>query len=487
MQRKIDLPRLTRFFWALVVLFLPVTSFRFFPFLGRDTMVRPLAYYPLAILAILLLIRLFRREIKPKWNVSVFLLLVFVGISIATSVIGAAMDPIPMHGQNFLGRDLRAWATMLGGLVFFFCALTMNRSEDDLKFTVKFLLAGVLISAIWGAIQACMYFLDFPPKPILNQIQLSFSIRKLLVKPRVAGFAYEPSWLANQIATIYLPWILGITLAGFQVLKRRWIAFIGLGLTVGLLLVTFSRGGILIAAGSTLIVLLITRLDWIKNIFIWLVRPVSNTNTSIDRLRLIGIRTGVIVVFLSLLAALGVTLAQNKYFAQIWRSNKTNLIEYAVDVYAGPRLAYAEAAWHIFEAHPWTGVGMGASGLTLYDHLPEWSLTTLSEITRQLTPEGTLYPNPKNLFLRVLAETGWIGFGVYLVFILTILLQLIRMKGNGSPYRNALQMGGLLTWFAVFFFNFTQDSWIDPNAWFGFAIICGILVNETGTSKRSDQ
>ncbi len=446
-------------------------------------MVRPLAYYPLIFLALVLFIRILTRQIKFKLNISIFILLMFIMIAIATSVFGSVLDPIPMHGQFYWGRNLRAWATLIGGLVFFFATYLMNQNEEDLKFTVKFLVVGILVSVVWGLIQASMYFLDFPPKPFLNKIQLSFSIRKLLVKQRVTGFAYEPSWLANQIATVYLPWMLGIVLSGFQVFKQRWLSYIGSLAAAGLLLITFSRGGILIALVSVVLVLLLTRVEWLKKGLKWLIQPSLRGLSSLDRLRRLGMRLGLVIVFLALLGGIGVALSQNKYFAQIWRSNKKNLIEYAVDIYVGPRLAYAEAAWHIFEAHPWTGVGMGASGLYLYDYVPEWSITTLSEITRQLTPEGSLYPNPKNLFLRVLAETGWIGFGIYIVFSLSILIQLLRISTNGSSLNSVIKTAGLITWIAIFFFNFTQDSWIDPNAWFGFALVCGML--STVDSKNS--
>jgi hypothetical protein len=38
-----------RLFWGLAMLTIPVTSFRWFPFLGEGTLVRPLSLYPLAV------------------------------------------------------------------------------------------------------------------------------------------------------------------------------------------------------------------------------------------------------------------------------------------------------------------------------------------------------------------------------------------------------------------------------------------------------
>ena len=150
-------------------------------------------------------------------------------------------------------------------------------------------------------------------------------------------------------------------------------------------------------------------------------------------------------------------------------------MEYAVDIYAGPRLAYATAGWEVYLDHPVTGVGLGASGLYLYDHIPDWSVTTLSEITRQLTPNGWLYPNPKNLYIRLLGgnRDRWVHFVSSL---------LAGYPGDRDPiipkwiirFIRILGVGGVFIWFVLIFFNFTQDSFIDPNQWLGLGLLLGV-------------
>ena len=58
--------KLTRILWGAALLTLPVTSFRWFPFLGEGTLVRPLALYPLALLLPLLLIQWMARKNKTQ-------------------------------------------------------------------------------------------------------------------------------------------------------------------------------------------------------------------------------------------------------------------------------------------------------------------------------------------------------------------------------------------------------------------------------------
>ena len=139
----------------------------------------------------------------------VILGLFLVGAFTATAW-GWAFAPIPMHGQEYIGRSLRAWATLAGGIAFFLTTILMNQTEDDLRYSIKWLYAGLLLSIVWGGIQMISYYTGFPERIDLNKIQESFSIRKLLAKKRAAGFGFEPSWLANQIATIYLPWLVCI-------------------------------------------------------------------------------------------------------------------------------------------------------------------------------------------------------------------------------------------------------------------------------------
>jgi len=474
MLSKIDLIRCSRFFWALVLVSLPITSFRFFPFLGRETMVRPLAFYPLAILVLILVIRLFRRSIQVRISGTLILLGLFLAAAFGATAWGWTFGPIPMHGQDFIGRSLRAWVTLAGGMVFFISTIFMNQNDGDLRFSIKWLYAGLLLSLVWGAIQMAAYYTGFPERLELNKIQLSFSIRKLLVKKRAAGFAYEPSWLANQLATIYLPWLAAAIFSGYRVFKKRWIEPVLLAAALLLLLATFSRGGIIMAFAALLLVFMFTQTRRLKNWVQWFIHPFQK-NTTINRhVMNFALRAGILLLIAGMITGTGLILSSNKYFSQIWKSQKATLTEYAIDIYAGPRLAYASAGWEIFLDHPLTGVGLGASGLYLYDRIPDWAVTTLSEITRQLTPNAWLYPNPKNLYIRILSETGIAGFIFYVVFLLSILALIIRFIKSDFPIQKYIGIGGLFSWFVLIFFNMTQDSFIDPNQWFSMGIFLGI-------------
>jgi O-antigen ligase len=473
----IDLEWIARWLWALVVLFLPITSFRFFPFLGKETMVRPLSFYPLILLLIVLGIRLLRREIKPRLNGAYFLLGLLIAIAFAATLIGAVYVPVPMHGATFWARTMRAWVTLAGGLAFLAGTTLMNQNEEDIKFTLKWLYIGLAANIIWGGIQMFSYLTKIPGRSNLNKIQLLFSIRALIAQSRVSGFAYEPSWLASQLATVYIPWLFGSILSGYRIFKRRWLEPLIFAGAIALLLCSYSRGGILMTAGTCSLVLLLTQGSIFKRFFTWFFHLNQKGQTSSNRGTGLVTRIGLILVVCGLAAGVVWFLSRNFYFAKIWQSNKSNFTEYIVDIYAGPRLAYAVAAWDVFQAHPVTGVGLGAAGLYMYEYIPQWARTTLSEVSRQLVYNAFLYPNAKNIFIRFLAETGLVGFGIYLAFLLNVLGQIIHLGKIPDRFSRMLFITGLTTWIVLIFFNFTQDSLIDPDEWFSLAILLALSVN----------
>jgi len=120
-------------------------------------------------------------------------------------------------------------------------------------------------------------------------------------------------------------------------------------------------------------------------------------------------------------------------------------------------------------------VGLGASGFWIYGNLPDWTLTTVPEIAKQLNPQSRLFPNPKNLYVRLLAETGLVGFVLFFVFLFSILANTLDLLPRGNFFR-FLGIAGLFAWLAIALYNVTQDSFATPNIW----IIPGILAGING-------
>lgn len=455
-----------RYAWAAVLLALPVTSFRYFP--GDDgTYVRPLALYPLAVLALVLFIQLARRKISFPVAGALTPLLAFLMAAAAAALLGILLMPVPVRGQDATGRIARAWTTILIGVGFFGASVWMNRKEADLRFTLKWLLAGLALDILWGGLQGATFYLHAFPKPLVTHWQRAFSMRELIRTDRVSGLAYEPSWLAGQLATVYLPWLFASLLTGQRLTRFKWLEPVLLVLTILLLLATFSRGGILTVSVAAALTLLFVGRDQIRTAAAWLF-------TGYRRGRVALLKIGALTLIVLAVAGALLFLGQKGYIARLWNTQASSLPDFLIANSAGARAAYAWSALGTFGEHPWIGVGPGASGLYMYSNLPDWALTTVPEIARQLSPESALYPNPKNLYVRLLAETGLIGFFLYLAFQFFLLGDALAALGHGSTLGRFLAMAGIFTWFALLAYNMTQDSLAIPNIWINLGVLAGM-------------
>ena len=233
-----NLDAVARFLWGLTLLALPVTSFRYFP-AGAGTYVRPLAFYPLALLGLLLGLQVARRKVSLPGVRALSPLIAFLLVALVASAIGILLAPVPLRGQQVLGRTIRAWATVFVGLGFFLAAIWMNRTHDDVQRSVRWLLAGFVVDIAWSGIQAATFYLNVLPKPLVTHWQRAFSMRELIRINRISGMAYEPSWLAGQISTIYVPWLLAAVLTGIRVSRCKWLEPGLLGVALLLLLGTY--------------------------------------------------------------------------------------------------------------------------------------------------------------------------------------------------------------------------------------------------------
>jgi O-antigen ligase len=119
--------------------------------------------------------------------------------------------------------------------------------------------------------------------------------------------------------------------------------------------------------------------------------------------------------------------------------------------------------------------GKWGEGFYIYDHLPDWALTN-AEIARQLSPDNRLYPNPKNLYVRLLSETGLIGFFVFVAFLFSVLGDALAALQSKTSFGRYLGIAGIFSWIAIALYNITQDSFATPNLWINFGILAGMTV-----------
>jgi hypothetical protein len=463
-----SLQRAARLVWGVLLLTLPVTSFRYMPdFFGR-TLIQPLAFYPLAILLVLLAL-LFWRERRVPLPPNIKLLLAFVVFAAIASAVSMLFATIPLRDAEQADRILRGWFSLFVGMAFFFAAFWMNRTEGDLQHSLRWIYAALGLTVAWSLVQAIAVNTSLIPRSLVNDIQTLFSARPLLPR-RISGFAYEPAWLADQIVIFFLPWTFAALISGRSLFKRRWVEGGLVLLLLSVLVFTYSRGGLLTALACLAIVFVLFGRQVLGRVWAWIAAPFSG-GAAISGLALRLVLLAAVVI--SLVAA-GSFLARYEYFASVWDlGDEDNPVDYLVDISAGPRLAYAMAGYGVYEDNPLTGVGLGASGLYLFEHYPEWA-SNIPEVARQLAPDSNLIPNTKNLYIRLLAELGLPGFWLFVAFLVSFLAIIRRMAVSGHRFLQFVAAAGTFIWIGVAARNITQDSFTVPIMWVALGLLVGL-------------
>jgi O-antigen ligase len=475
-MRKSALPsrfdQATRLLWGLVLLTLPVTTFRYVPdFMGR-TLVQPMAIYPVAILFVLLAIRFIRERRFPLPS-NTRLLLAFLLFAVIVSLVGFTLAPLPLRNSTYDERVLRGWFSLIIGLLFFFTAFWMNRNEADLRYSLKWIYAGLFLTIAWSLIQAIAVNTSLIPRSLINQIQLSFSARPLLQR-RISGFAYEPAWLADQIVIFYLPWLFAAILRRRPVFAYRWLEPLLFLLCITVLIFTYSRGGLLSAILCTIIVFILMGREPLSRAWTWFTAPFLIIRKAAKNSGSLLIRLTILLLLIASVFSAVSFLSRYEYFASIWDfGGDESPVEYLIDISAGPRLAYLVAGYQTFEDQPVTGVGLGASGLYLLQRYPEWS-QTIPEVARQLSPDSDQIPNIKSFYVRLLAETGLPGFWLFVVFFVSFLAIVRRMAISKSNLLRFVAVAGLFAWLGIGLRNLTQDSFTIPIMWVILGTIVGL-------------
>jgi hypothetical protein len=473
-----NLEKVARLLWGLLLFTVPVTTFRYIPSVYGRTLVRPMALYPLALLFPLFLWLSWRKR-KFSWPPHREILFAFLLLAMLATLLAGFRQPVALRGAQYWERALRAWFSLGVGFMFFLCAFWMNRSSADLRYSLGWLYAALILTTCWSSIQALGAHTSLIDQELLTKIQLSFSDRPL-ARWRASGFAYEPAWLADQLLFLYFPWLLGAILFGFRLTRYRWLEPLLLLFTLGVMVLTYSRSGILIMGMIAVLAILSAGRKWLIQAWKWFTAPFSNRTYSFEY---VMPRAVVILMITVSMAGVFAFLSKYEYFANLWNFDlEEGIVGYVVGIYAGPRLAYAWASVETYMQNPLSGVGLGASGFYLYDNLPNWALFNLPEIARQISPDASTFPNTKNMYVRLLAETGLFGFWFFSAFLLGVLGS-VRKLFKQNIY---LATAGLCIWLAVVLRNITQDSFTFPVMWIALGMFLGLSTWKSSKTEKKN-
>ena len=462
--------------WAALLVLIPITSF---PPVANVAggIVGPLAGVPaLLLLALLVVPRLLKGNPLPPLSGPLF---AFVGIAVLASVAAVILELYPYLGQTVMGRSLRALATLGIGLGFYLVAATYPTTEGRLRASLRWLAVGGIAMLTWSTVQA---FFTIKQEQIpwrLNEFHRLFSVRDLS-SDRVTGLAYEPSWLADQLVVLYLPIWLAAILSGVSAFKklagRIPVEALLLGWGLIILVLTKSRIGLLsalaVAAGF-------------GGLAIWRLagraaRAEETTGSGSVRSRSrtrLGLR---LVLLLTLLAVLiGGVYLLSQYDPRLERiftarppqlaGGATALYGYANQLAYAERVMYWASGLKTFGRYPLLGVGLGNSGFLFRETVPVFGYA-LPEIINILNGADQ-FPNPKSLWIRLLAETGLAGFLTFVLWIGAMALAGSRLTRGRSAVLRTVGLAGAIALAAQVFEGFSLDSFALPQLWIMLGLV----------------
>jgi O-antigen ligase len=169
--------------------------------------------------------------------------------------------------------------------------------------------------------------------------------------------------------------------------------------------------------------------------------------------------------------------SQNTYFSRLWRywteATQERQRSYFAYISVEQRFVYWETAFNMFASYPWLGVGLGNYAFYFDQMLPNQPWNAQQEIVRQITPgEGRdRLITAKNLYARLIAETGIFGTAAFTTFLIAIIGCALFLWFSITPEQKFWGISGFLALIVFGFVIFAFDSFALPNMWIVFGLI----------------
>lgn len=269
---------------------------------------------------------------------------------------------------------------------------------------------------------------------------------------RLRMTAFEVSW-AGVMLTFFFPF-------GMIGLRREWHRFAYVALVLAMVVLTQSRTALLVILLQTLLML-------------W-----KTLSRRVD-----------VLIFAALAAMLGlVLLLMTPSVSERIATAASNVVTYGrlsgPSVADGPenfsnvtRLASVRASLGMFSEHPFFGVGYGQYGFRFTEYLQaedyrSWEVRDLYAVSSEPT-----WPATYSLHARLLAETGLVGYLVFLAMILPALVGALRRSNPDDPV-GRMHLAVAMTLFGWLPLGISIDSFRFYGGWIAIGVGLALLAAE---------
>lgn len=489
--------RVFGYLWKILLVVLPLSSFPLLSRIFGGTSVAPLAFVPMAVIIIFWwLPNFFRNDRKLPYQLKPLLVFFLVGM---LSTLFSFFHQVPtFRDVPWLQNIGETLVTFAMGLGFYMVTIFAIKSPEKLRSTLVWISIGgmVVIASSWIQYGSWLANNHFPEW--MHRIQELTSSSGVLYKGRATGLAYEPSWLAHQLNMVYLPIWLGLSLSGQSAFKKKLFNNIQyekvlLILAVVTLFISFSRiGWITMILLATYVIYRLTK-TWIEKLS--QKHREQNIQVSLARQRIfrLSIWVGLIVGFVAVILLAGFLMTKFEprmaRLFDIQRFIDFGFMGWASTLGFAERIVFWQAAYAVFQLYPLLGAGFGIPGYYFTLTVPNFG-TRLPEINKVALTQNFI-PNAKNLWVRLLSETGIVGFALFAAWLVVHWRDANWLeKHTESGLLKAMGLVGKLIVIAMIIEGFSLDSFGLPYYWVSLGLISAswqIAQTEEETTTSSGQ
>jgi hypothetical protein len=361
-----------------------------------------------------------------------------------------------------LNRFVRQYfALILSTIVFFtlYWNVIKNMPINDILFKIrKVFFLSLIVASVYGFFETLFTVFHIGPAfKVLNLLGYFPFLEPKVHEERISSIAYEPPFLAIYLITI-AGWMFSYILT-----EKKIYRFVP---TLAIIVLTYYSG-----SRTALLV-----------IFIQLGVFLSYLYKS-DKYRVYLTYMAAVIMFatvalLAINAEKVVKSVETKLESLNFKDNLTK------NVSNKSRFGMQYASLHVFKENPIEGVGFGQQTYHSRHHYPGWATRENYEFKIWYkNPNEKSFPPGYNLYIRLLAETGLIGTGIFLALVYLVIKKsriLFRTRTGDEKMLSMI----LFISFVGFAINWFQ---IDTFRIYGFWLCLAILIKLNSNRVLSNE
>ena len=476
--------------WFAMLLLMPVTSM---PVVARLISAGTTVASPAGIFLLILMVAWFIPKLIEggTFPLQVTPLVVFALTAVAITTASMFFLTPPYKTENSFKQSLEAMVTLGIGLSFYFLVTLWLDNLKKIEWSIRLINWSGIVILAWTAVQAISWFMFQRYPDWVRYIHELYSVGPLF-RQRVSGFALEPSWFAHQLNMLYLPLWLALSINRVSVHRLHFfhITIENILLVSGFIAMFLSYSRVGLAAFLMMVGYIVIRGN------LYLIEKVQR-NISSSRIRqlervnpgLITITIGLVMLagYVGLIGGLAIILSRiDPRMAKLFYLNLNHpdaLLYYANDLTFASRLVYWQAGWNVFTQYPWFGVGLGKVGFYMTQNLSAYAWRLVE--VRDLVFRSDSILNIKSLWVRLLAETGIVGFSLFVSWLWGLWQTSKLIEKDDSPMMKTISWMGRFVIIGFLFEGFSVDTFALPYFWVSLGFLtAGYVITNNKLTKE---